>query len=63
MNKYAIRSKKGGGPTTVKGNTPYDALCKFASKAYDSEWYVDNDLCVCNPVSGWNIQYSVELLC
>lgn len=62
MNVYVISTPKGGAPKTVQGRTPYDALCSFASNTYDREWYVDNDLCVCNPVSGWNIQYSVELL-
>ena len=62
MKKWLIRASKGGSPVSVEGRTPYDALCRFASKTYDAEWYVNEDLCVVNPISGWSIQYIVEAL-
>jgi hypothetical protein len=61
MNTYVIYALKGGEPTTVKALTEHQALLKYAKVNYDREWVV-RDNCICNPISGWNIEYKVEQL-
>jgi len=61
MTKYIIYALKGGEPKTVEANTEYQALLKYAKANYDKEWVVQGKS-ICNPISGWNIEYRVEQL-
>lgn len=61
MNKYLLYALKGGEPKTVEAKTEYQALLKYAKANYDREWIVSGN-CICNPISGWNIEYHIEKL-